>query len=96
MSRPMTLKEFADVVNFAKDHNGPFATSPVVDRYGKRVRIPMVKYIDPHLDLRSNTVFSITFRGFGIGSEKLFHCQNECRDLPESLYDRCMTYLRGE
>lgn len=92
MSRPMSFREFADVVNYVKSYNSPFATCPtIVD--GKQVRVPVVKYIDPCFDMRSMTVFSVGFRGFGDGIN--FHCQNECRDLPESLHDRCMKWLGG-
>lgn len=86
MSRPMNMTEFAAVLNHAMKHNGPFV-------HGSK-DAPVVKYIDPHIDLRTNDVFSITFRGFG--GETLLHCQNECRDLKESLFERCMTYLKGE
>ena len=85
MSRPMTFKEFADVVNHIQRYNSPFST--------RLAECPCVKYIDPVFDMRTNTVFSIRFRGFG--GEKLFHCQNECRDLPNSLFERCMDYLHG-
>lgn len=50
-----------------------------------------VKYIDPHIDTRTWHCFAITFRG---GCEEItLHTQNECRDLPKSLYDRCMQWL---
>jgi hypothetical protein len=83
----MSLQEFAAVLNFARKNNGPFVHRGLGNK-------PCVKYIDQHIDLRSDTVFSITFRGFG--GETLLHCQNECRDLKESLFERCMTYLKGE
>lgn len=86
MSRPMNLREFADVVNHIQKNNTPFAYI-----YGKT---PCVKYMDPVIDFRTATVFSVKFRGFG--SEHVLHCQNECRDLQESLFERCMTYLKGE
>lgn len=85
MSRPMNLREFADVVNHIQKHNTPFNALP---------GMPVVKYMNPVLDFRSNVVFSVTFRGFG--SEHVLHCQNECRDLKESLFERCMAYLKGE
>lgn len=86
MSRPMDFKEFAAVVNHISKNNSPFVG---------RSDVPTVKYIDPHFDMRSNTVFSITFRLMG-GGEQVFYCQNECRDLKESLFERCMAYLKGE
>lgn len=54
-----------------------------------------VKYVDPHIDTRDWTCFAITFRG-GSAQEKHLHTQNECRDLPRSLYERCMSWLAGE
>ena len=93
MSRPMNFKEFAEMVNFIQNHNSPFSGGHRWD--GERaIRLPVVKYFDPVFDMRSNTVLSVTFRGFG--SERLFHCQNECRELPESLFERVMKYLKGE
>jgi hypothetical protein len=41
--------------------------------------------------MRTNTVFSLTLRGFG--GDQSFHTQNEFRDAQESLYDRVMRYL---
>lgn len=84
MSRPMTLAEFADVLNHVQKFNAPLAN--------RVAGVPVVKYIDPCIDMRSNTVFSIGFRGFGSG-DYLFHCQNEQRDRKESLYERCMDFL---
>lgn len=86
MSRPMNLREFADVVNHIQRYNSPFAT--------RLAECPVVKYMNPCIDFRTNTVFSVKFRGFG--SEHVLHCQNECRDLKESLFERCMSYLKGE
>lgn len=85
MSRPMNLKEFAELVNHIQRCNGPFTT--------RLVGCPVVKYMDPCFDFRTNTVHSVMFRGFG--SEHVLHCQNECRELPESLFERCMAYLQG-
>jgi hypothetical protein len=53
-----------------------------------------VKYIDPKIDTRDWMCFAIVFRGGG--NEVVFHTQNECRDLPKSLYERCMTWLDEE
>ena len=50
-----------------------------------------IKYIDPHIDTRTWDCFAITFRF--AGGEHTLHTQNECRDLPESLYERCMNWL---
>lgn len=85
MSRPMNLREFADVVNHIQKYNSPFTQLP---------GYPVVKYMDPHFDFRSSTVFSIGFRGFG--GERHFHCQNEYRDIPAPLFERVMAYLTGQ
>ena len=53
---------------------------------------PVIKYIDPHIDNRTGTCFSITFRGFG--SSTVFYTSNEQAENPKSLYDRCMTYVK--
>lgn len=81
MSKALSFEEFAKIVNFIKDRR-----SFVMGEVG----YPSVKYIDPVFDMRTNTVFSITFRGVG---EKQFHCVNECRDLTESMFERIMAWL---
>jgi len=77
----MNLSEFASLLNYIRKHHNPFTGTHKT-----------LKYVDPHIDLRTDTVFGITFRGMA-GGEKVFHCQNECRELPECLYDRCMNWL---
>lgn len=86
MSRPMTFQELVDVMKHIAANNSPFCSPR---------GIPCVKYAHPSLDFRTNTCFAITLRGFA-GGEKVFHTQNECRDLPLSLHDRVMKYLNGE
>lgn len=82
MSTPMSMQEPSLLLNHIKsDH------SFCRQREGR-----IVKYIDPHIDTRTWTCFSITFRCAG-GDEHLIHTQNECRDLQKSLFDRCMTWL---
>jgi hypothetical protein len=83
MSAAMTFTEFGNIVKYIRNNN---TSTNMLDR-----TCPVIKYIDPHLDMRTNDVFSIMFRGFGW--ERRFHCVNECRDLPESLHDRIMTFL---
>jgi hypothetical protein len=79
MSRPMNMREF-------------LLLTGVIDAYYS-VRVPGgAKYIYPSIDLRTNTVFAIKFAGFGW--EATLHCQNECRDLPDSLYERCIKLLK--
>lgn len=77
----MTMTELGDLLkHISSDH------SPFDPRKGKTV-----KYVDPHIDMRDFKCFAITLRGFSY--EEIFHTQNECSDLPESLYDRVMTWL---
>lgn len=59
------------------------------DLHGKHV-----KYVDPHIDMRTNSVFSIQFRGYGVAHT--LHTVNEQAELPESLFDRCMAFLDDE
>lgn len=82
MSKPMTLEELAALLNHIKQEHS-FCQAKEGQRH--------VKYIDPHVDTRTWTCFAISFRTIGDGVT--FHTQNECRDLPESLFDRCMNWL---
>lgn len=83
MSAPMSFKEFGDLLKYIAEHNSPLkAVYP----------LPSVKYVDPVMDMRTNTVFAVTLRGFGT-EDKVFHTQNECRDLKQSLYERIREYL---
>lgn len=50
-----------------------------------------IKYVNPVFDNRTGDVFSVTFRWFG--GELCLHVCNEQRDLPDSLYDRCVYWL---
>jgi hypothetical protein len=79
----MTFDEFRALLDHIMDEHHPYDFLK-----GKR---KVVKYVDPHVDMRDGKVFAVTFRGWGW--EQLFHTQNECRDLPESLFDRCMAFL---
>ena len=83
MSNPMSFQEFANIVKHIQHNNSPLT------RTGG---LPNIKYIDPVLDMRTNSVFAITFRGFG-NADTTFHTQNECMDLKETLYERVMSYL---
>lgn len=82
MSRPMSFSEFQTLLDHIMECHGPY-DKPKVGRG--------VKYVDPHMDMRNGKVFAITFRGFGW--DQTLHTQNECRDLPDSLFDRCMAFL---
>ena len=81
MSRPMNKDELYELLSHIEKEHSPFARSE-----GK-----CVKYVDPHIDMRDGTIFSIVFRGFGWG--KTLHTQNEFRDLLDSLFERCMKFL---
>lgn len=87
MSQPMSMAHFSVLYKRIRDNHSPFSCS--------RPNARRVKYIDPHIDMRTNTVFSITFRGFGF-EDKNLHCQNECRELSETLFQRCLRWLDGE
>ena len=79
----MSFQEFGNLLKYIANNN-----SPMNGRYPK----PMVKYVDPVMDMRTNEVFAVTLRGFGF-EDKVFHTQNECRDLPQSLEDRIREFL---
>jgi hypothetical protein len=83
MSRPMSFQEFGNLLKYISANNSPFTA-----KYPK----PSVKYIDPVMDMRTNSVFAVTFRGFG-SEDKVFHTQNECRDLPQTLDERIREWL---
>lgn len=82
MSDAMTMTQLGQLLKHALENNSPFTA-------GREKKV--VKYVDPHIDLRDGRCFSITFRGFG--TEQSFYVMNEQRENPKSLYDRCMTYL---
>jgi len=84
MSKAMTMQELGDLLNHIRmDHS--FCRNK-----GGR----FVKYVDPKIDTRDWMCFAIVFRE--AGDEVCFHTQNECRDLPESLFERVMTWLDEE
>jgi hypothetical protein len=82
MSEAMNMTQLGEVIKHARQHNCPFDAAR---------GLPIIKYIDPHIDNRDGKCFSITFRGFG--TEQQFYTVNEQRENPKSLYDRCLTYL---
>lgn len=81
MSRPITKAELIELLHHIRQEHSP------VKRLGGKT----IKYVDPHIDMRDGAVFSVTFRGYGW--EETLHTQNECRDLPETLFERCMAWL---
>ena len=85
MSANMTLIDLANLLNFVHMYHSPFAT-----RSGRRA----VKYVDPHIDMRTGECFSITFRTYG--GEFNFNTTNENRNNPKSLFKRCMEWLDSD
>ena len=83
MSKAMTFKELGQLLKHIHDRsNTDVRTS----------KLPPIKYVHPNIDMRTNSVFSISFRGYGT-DEVVFITQNEYRNLDKSLYERCMSYL---
>ena len=82
MSKSMTMTELGNLIKYIHKNNCPFGAARMV---------PIVKYIDPHIDNRSGECFSITFRGFCTDTN--FSVTNEHISNPIDLYDRCMTYV---
>ena len=64
--------------------------SPLNARSGRKV----VKYVDPHVDMRDGMCFSITFRTYS--GEFNFNTTNENRENPKSLYIRCVEWLNSD
>lgn len=84
MSAPMNFQQAGDLLKLIRDEHSPLTAKP-----GAR----LVKYVDPHFDMRTGHCFSLKLRGYGW--EQVFHTQNECRDLPEPLYDRVVAFLKA-
>lgn len=78
----MTFHEAHELLRHILQFHSPFTAQ-------RGVRI--VKYVDPHFDMRTGHCFAVKLRGYGW--EQFFHTQNECRDLPESLYTRVINFL---
>jgi hypothetical protein len=83
----MTFAEFNLIVEFVAKECSPFSN---IDKDRRTV-----KYIDPHFDMRTMTVYSVGFRGLDFGPT-LLHVMNESRHLPDSLFDRCVAFLKKE
>ena len=84
MSSPMSFKDLEVLLQHVYDNHSPYNNS----QKGK-----VIKYIDPHVDMRDGKVFAISFRTFGAG-EHCIHTQNECHELGESLFERCISWLK--
>ena len=82
MSKNMTLIDLANILNFVHMYHSPFSHSKL-----------RIKYVDPHIDLRTGECFSITFRMYT--GERSFYTTNEFRDA-EPLYNRIMQWLNSE
>ena len=91
MSRAMSIEEFGKLVEHIEQEHPPYMMSY---REKELKEGKGVKYIDPCFDMRTSTVFAVNIRGFN--GDKDFHTQNECRDLPESLFERIMNWLDEE
>lgn len=85
MSSNMTLRELSNLLVFISLYHSPFTASA-----GRRI----VKYVDPHIDMRSGLCFSITFRTYG--KEFNFNTVNENRNNPKNLLTRCMEWLKSD
>ena len=85
MSQPMTFQEAGDLLKHIRDFHSPFSAH--------RTR-KVVKYADPHFDMRTGHCFAIKLRGYGW--EETFHTQNECRNLPKSVYERGIEFLNKD
>lgn len=88
MSKPMTLAELDTLLKLICTQNSAFSNRRLADGS----YLPMVKYVSPNIDIRTRTCHSIVFHQ-GSHHEVIFHCQNECRDLPETLLERVTKYL---
>lgn len=76
----LTFKEFSQIVNHVKENNSPF---------GAKGNVPLVKYIDPVFDMRTNTVFSIQFRTMGQGDRRFVRLDINGK----TMYDQIMEWL---
>jgi len=82
MRDPMIFDEFLKLVEHVEKHHSVHT----LKKSGKTV-----KYITPVFAVLGADIFSITFRGYGW--EHNINCINENRDLPVSLFDRCIAFL---
>jgi hypothetical protein len=84
MSANMDLYSLHKLLAFIRENNSPFTA-----RSGRRI----VKYVDPHIDMRDGMCFSITFRTYS--GYVNFNTTNENRDYPKSLFNRCVEWLNS-
>ena len=81
MSKNMSFIQLGILLRFVHEYHGPFSKN----KYSRNI-----KYVDPHIDMRTGECFSITFRTYG--GECSFYTTNEFRDA-EPLYNRCIEWL---
>jgi hypothetical protein len=84
MSRPLTLDEFNQLIAIIQDKHC----------FGGKNWKPenvAIKYVTPIFDMRTNEFYCITFEMYG--HKHTLHCVNDCRDLEQSLFDRCIDFL---
>jgi hypothetical protein len=81
MSKNMSIDELRTLMNYVYNHHSPF--------YAKQ-GAQIIKYVDPHIDMRTGECFSVTFRMYH--GERSFYTTNEFRDA-EPLYIRIMHWL---
>lgn len=84
MSKNMELQELNTLLQYIYQHNSPF----VRHKEGR----PVIKYVDPHIDMRTGVCFSVVLRRFG-GEDVSFYTGNEFIYCHVGLYDRIMHYL---
>jgi len=81
----MSQEELNKLMEHIQKYHNPLKVFP-------RSQLKAVKYVHPNYDNRTGEWFSITIRTTDM-DEVLFHTQNECSDLKESLFERVMAYL---
>lgn len=75
----MTLKEYASLQQYIIENHSVSQGA-------------CVKYLDATFDYRTNTYFAVSLRGYGW--QKVFHCQNENKEIELSLRDRITEFLK--
>lgn len=83
----MSIADLGTLLEYIHRNNSPFAPGRMYN--GKQG--PIIKYVNPVIDMRGGQVFTVVLRRFG--DEVVFSTTNENRDKPESLEDRIYHYL---
>ena len=84
VSRPLTLDEFNQLIAIIQDKYCFGGNNWKPENVA-------IKYVTPIFDMRTNEFYSITFEMYG--HKHTLHCVNDCRDLEQSLFDRCIDFL---